>query len=40
VKSQRPSKLSPMPTGLLVTFTRDEILDLIAFLQAPPPERN
>jgi putative heme-binding domain-containing protein len=42
VKSQRPSKLSPMPTGLLVTFTRDEILDLIAFLQspAPTPERN
>jgi len=40
VKSQRPSKLSPMPTGLLVTFTRDEILDLIAFLQTPAPEQN
>jgi hypothetical protein len=38
VKAQRPSKLSPMPTGLLVTFTREEILDLIAFLQNPAPE--
>jgi putative heme-binding domain-containing protein len=38
VKSQRPSKLSPMPTGLLVTFTREEILDLVAFLQSPAPE--
>ena len=38
VKAQRPSKLSPMPTGLLVTFTREEILDLLAFLQSAPPE--
>jgi putative heme-binding domain-containing protein len=38
VKAQRPSKLSPMPTGLLVTFTREEILDLLAFLQSPAPE--
>jgi hypothetical protein len=27
-----------MPTNLLVTFTREEILDLVAFLQSPPPE--
>jgi putative heme-binding domain-containing protein len=38
VKSEQKSKLSPMPTGLLVTFTRDEIVDLIAFLQSPANE--
>jgi putative heme-binding domain-containing protein len=27
-----PSDVSPMPTGLLVTLTRDEILDLLAYI--------
>lgn len=27
-----PSDVSPMPTGLLVTLSRDEILDLLAFI--------
>jgi putative heme-binding domain-containing protein len=31
--------LSPMPSGLLVTFDEEEILDLVSFLQSPsPPE--
>ena len=34
VTSRTPSKVSPMPEGLLNTFSRDEILDLIAYLQA------
>ena len=29
------SKQSTMPEGLLMTFSRDEILDLLAFLQQP-----
>ncbi|MBV8881045.1 MAG: c-type cytochrome [Planctomycetaceae bacterium] len=29
-----PSDVSPMPTGLLVTLTKDEILDLVAFVAA------
>jgi len=29
-----PSKLSTMPEGLLMTLTRDEILDLLAFIEA------
>ncbi len=28
------SMTSTMPTSLLITFTRDEILDLVAFLQS------
>ncbi len=35
VESRRPSPLSPMPEGLLNTFQSDEILDLLAYLQAP-----
>jgi hypothetical protein len=27
-----PSDVSPMPTGLLVTLSRDEILDLVAYI--------
>ena len=27
-----PSDVSPMPTGLLVTLSRDEILDLLAYI--------
>lgn len=29
-----PSKISPMPTGLVNNFTKDEILDLIAYLES------
>ncbi len=28
------SKLSPMPTGLLNTFSKEEILDLMAYLES------
>jgi putative heme-binding domain-containing protein len=34
-----PSSLSMMPTGLLDHFTLEEILDLLAYLRAPPPGR-
>ncbi len=40
LESKRKSPLSAMPTGLLVTFTRDEILDLVAFLQSDPPAKD
>jgi putative heme-binding domain-containing protein len=32
VESVKPSKVSPMPEGLLDTFKEDEILDLMAYL--------
>ncbi len=32
VMSIEPSKLSPMPTGLLNMLTKDEILDLLAYV--------
>ena len=34
VKSEEPSPVSPMPPGLLNTFTREQIIDLMAFLDA------
>lgn len=34
IEIHRDSALSPMPTGLLNTLTRLEILDLLAFLEA------
>jgi putative heme-binding domain-containing protein len=34
VEEMTPSKLSPMPTGLLNTLTLDEILDLLAYLRS------
>ena len=34
IREQIPSKLSSMPTGLLVTLTREEILDLLAYIQS------
>ena len=34
VELSRPSSISPMPAGLLNSLTREEILDLLAFLQA------
>ncbi|MBL8841836.1 MAG: hypothetical protein JNL90_09955, partial [Planctomycetes bacterium] len=37
---QKRSTLSAMPTGLLVTFTEAEILDLLALLQSDPPAKQ
>ncbi len=34
VAALEPSPVSPMPTGMLNTFTQDQILDLIAFLMS------
>lgn len=34
VKAERPSPVSPMPAGLLNSFTREQVLDLLAFLEA------
>ena len=34
IEEQEPSKISPMPSGLLNRLTREEILDLIAFVYA------
>ena len=34
VKSRTPSKLSPMPEGLVNILTREEILDLLAYMEA------
>ena len=31
VKSMEPSKVSPMPEGLLQFMTREEVLDLVAY---------
>jgi putative heme-binding domain-containing protein len=34
VTGKRPSKTSPMPEGLLNTFTKEEIMDLLAYIQS------
>lgn len=34
IKARRPSKLSPMPEGLVNNFTEKEILDLMAYLES------
>jgi len=34
VQSRAASKLSPMPEGLIDVLTRDEILDLLAFMES------
>src|SRR5690606_30775246 len=34
IASEAPSPVSPMPAGLVDTFSRDQILDLMAFLDA------
>lgn len=34
VRSERPSPASPMPVGLVNAFSREQVLDLIAFLEA------
>ena len=43
IESQQPSLLSPMPAGLLDTLAKEELLDLLAYLESagksplPPP---
>jgi hypothetical protein len=34
IVSRRPSKISPMPDGLVNSMTEDEIWDLIAYLES------
>ena len=34
IAARKPSELSPMPTGMLVTLQKDEILDLVAFIES------
>lgn len=34
IKAEAPSPVSPMPAGLLNLFTREQVLDLMAFLDA------
>jgi len=34
IEDKQPSKISMMPTGLVVTLTKDEILDLLAYVMA------
>jgi putative heme-binding domain-containing protein len=34
IESRKLSKISPMPVGLLNTFTKEEILDLLAYLES------
>ena len=40
VKSREPSKVSPMPDGLVNNFTRDEILDMIAYIESGGRREN
>jgi putative heme-binding domain-containing protein len=40
VKGRTPSKLSPMPEGLVNILTRDEILDLLAYIEAAGNQRH
>jgi hypothetical protein len=40
VLSIEPSKTSPMPTGLLNLLTRDEILDLVAYVLSGGDEKH
>ncbi len=40
VKSRTPSKLSPMPEGLASILTREEILDLLAYMESSGNQRH
>ncbi len=39
VAERRPSKVSPMPEGLLNQFSKDDILDLLAYLESGGKEK-
>ena len=34
IESRAPSKLSPMPVGLLNTFSKEDILDVLAYMES------
>jgi putative heme-binding domain-containing protein len=40
IRDQAPSKISPMPEGLLNTFSKDEILDLLAYIESAGKEQH
>jgi putative heme-binding domain-containing protein len=40
IEELEASNVSTMPMSLLITFTRDEILDLLAFVQAGGQKQN
>jgi putative heme-binding domain-containing protein len=40
IAERRPSKVSPMPEGLLNQFNKDEILDLLAYLESMGKEKG
>ena len=37
IEESKPSTVSPMPTGLLDSFTADEIRQLLLYLRGPAP---
>jgi hypothetical protein len=40
IEAQQPSLVSPMPSGLLDTLTKEEILDLLAYLESGGKRTN
>ncbi len=40
IEAMKPSPVSPMPTGLLDYFSRDEILDLLAYMKSTATVEN
>jgi putative heme-binding domain, Pirellula/Verrucomicrobium type len=40
IAERKPSKVSPMPQGLLNNFTKDEILDLLGYLESMGKEKG
>jgi putative heme-binding domain-containing protein len=40
IRNKIPSRISAMPTGMLVILTRDEILDLVAYLKSATPQES
>lgn len=40
IRDQAPSKISPMPEGLLNTFSKEEILDLLAYIESAGKEQH
>ena len=40
IDEQQTSAVSSMPVGLLDTFSHDEIMDLIAYIQSVPPKKE
>ena len=40
IEESAPSKVSPMPNGLLDTLTEDEILDLLAYMKSTADEKE